>query len=172
VPEVIQFTPNPTSSPSPLREFAREAVDAVTADRVQLVLRRRIEQHLALALRLRLGLPLCSFDQLSPGERTWCTQQAAVLVAIAESIHADAPPTEGELRYVDAQRALQLAQSTVRCQAVEQGHELRGWRPAAIAGYQENFCERCGVGARIHVATTGVSIAPQLSQPCPQRRAR
>jgi hypothetical protein len=151
--------------PNPLRSFAREAV-VLVLNPWQAVLRRRIAEHLANLHRDRIGLPACALEQLAPGERERCLRDAADFVAIAESIHTTAPPTDRELALVAAARPADLARASVRCEATRNGHQLRGFRPATEEAFEENACATCGAGARIHVATGDVSWSDALRQPC------
>lgn len=161
-----QFTPSDAAAQSPLRRYASDAVAATQAQRVQLVLRRRIAERLATALCEYVGRPSTALDDLPPNARAWCLSHGAVIVAITESITTTAPPTQGELRRVDAERALHLAQARARCEATRLGHALGPFRPSGIAGDVLASCDHCGASVHIHTITTAVAISELLKHPC------
>ncbi len=161
--------PNPSNiarfSPAPMRDYARDAVQAVEQDRRKGVLAWRIANHLCLQTRAATGRPTAELTQVTPAEREHYLQLAAAVVALTESIDTTAPPTAFEIVRYEQRKALGLARAKGRIEARRLGHEMDVFRPSSD-GYELATCRRCGAGVSIHIETAEVSASRQLGLPC------
>jgi hypothetical protein len=144
--------------PSPLRAYARAAIEAAGAGVEELraaVLRERLAEYFRLKFRT-LDVPPALVEELVDGA-----------IRIVDAIDAERPPTSFEIGAVVHGQEIALARGRVRIHGRANAHELGAWRPDPDRPGSETIaCLNCGAGATLHLATAGESISPRLLEAC------
>lgn len=150
--------------PSPIRDYARDAVAAVRHDARQGVLAWRIATYLATQF---LSDPRVSLYSLPAGSVDFYLGLAQTVQALCVSIDGDAPPTPGEIAHIERRKALAHERSRVKCHATANRHELGLWRvDFDRPGREEVSCVRCGAGANLPLDLAVASISDGLFAEC------
>lgn len=161
-PQPSKISPHPQS---PIREYARRAVEGLKVDQRSGVLAWRIATYLITQAYSLRGRQLGSLEDAPARERDHYLSLANVVIALSVSIDTDAPPTPGEIARYEQRKSMVLAKAKARHEAARLGHELEMFRPGEY-GYELAACRRCHAGVSIHIETAEVSAASLLREQC------
>lgn len=155
-------------STSPIREYARAAVEAAKLDQRDGIAAWRVANHLCMQLRIHTSRPTAELSQVPEVERQSYLALAQVAIAIVRSIDTpEGAPTAFEIARHEHLKALHMGRANARREARRLGHEMNVYRPST-PGYELATCRRCGAGVTIHIETAGVSLSEQLELRCAQ----
>lgn len=152
-------------SPEPLRQYARETIDAVRPDLRQGVLVWRMAERILEALRQRNGQSAIELAHAPQAEQQFATRLAQDLFQQTIAIDAGLPPTPDEIRQYEQRKETALRRAFAKMRAYDWGHQIDSFRPSE-PGYELARCTRCGAGVSLYLRTGELFGDGTLNQKC------